>query len=356
MELPGWNNPAAVQSAHSLLEGGALLFFAALVVFDVWAHIDKKRERWLEPLGLICFAIAVVAEIAAYPYGKRNDELSNKTIASLMGRASQADERTGKLSVDLETEKTASRNAQTRLTNAQLRLMDELSAARDRQSVLTNEQIALTQASAQASRDLEAERKKRLLLAASLRDREACDQSGIFAQLDELPLPNLIFEFPSEREPRRMAEQIYAFWNQPPPAVRRRVDDDSIRPGIRMSAGWMRPDVSKLSATEYFAASRIFEKMKSDADSVIDLFVSALTRCGVEASHDGDSNLPLGSILIEVGEKPNHELEDALNELGPIRPTETRIVTPNGAVINMTMGTNRRPIPDEPIAVPNSKK
>lgn len=113
MTPPGWNNPAVVQAVHSWLEGAALLFFAALVVFDVWAHIDDKRERNLEAIGLICFAIAVLAEIAAYPYGKHNDELSNLKIASLnleaeraMERASKADERAARLEKDVENERT----------------------------------------------------------------------------------------------------------------------------------------------------------------------------------------------------------------------------------------------------------
>jgi hypothetical protein len=88
-----WNDPAAVQSIHAWLEGGALLFFAALVVFDVASHFaqDKKKERWLERIGLVCFAVAVLMEVAAYPYGKQNDELSSKSIAAANERASKAD-------------------------------------------------------------------------------------------------------------------------------------------------------------------------------------------------------------------------------------------------------------------------
>jgi len=112
MAFPGWNSPASVQAIHASLEGGAVLFFAALVLFDVLAHLAKDnsvREKYLERLGLACFAIAVLGEILAYPYSQRNDELSARETARLnleaekaMERASLADERASRFSKDAE--------------------------------------------------------------------------------------------------------------------------------------------------------------------------------------------------------------------------------------------------------------
>lgn len=102
MALPGWNSPSSVVEIHAALEAAALLFFAALVVFEVLAHFDKKRETLLERTALICFAVAVVAEICAYPYSRRNDTLaaeartvSEGNIAALNKEAGDARQKAG---------------------------------------------------------------------------------------------------------------------------------------------------------------------------------------------------------------------------------------------------------------------
>jgi hypothetical protein len=90
--IPDWNSLESVRRAHSDLEGAALVFFALLVLFDVLAHFsdDKRRERLFEKIGLCFFAIAVFAELLAYPYGQRNDSLSEQLIGSLDAKARQA--------------------------------------------------------------------------------------------------------------------------------------------------------------------------------------------------------------------------------------------------------------------------
>lgn len=90
--IPDWNSLESVRHTHSVLEFGALVFFALLVIFDALAHLSEsqKRERILEKIGLCFFAIAVLAEIAAYPYGQRNDTLSEALIGSLDAKARQA--------------------------------------------------------------------------------------------------------------------------------------------------------------------------------------------------------------------------------------------------------------------------
>ncbi len=64
MALPGWYSLPSVVDIHATLEGIAVAFFVALVVFDVLAHLNKKRELLLERIALVCFAIAVLAEVA----------------------------------------------------------------------------------------------------------------------------------------------------------------------------------------------------------------------------------------------------------------------------------------------------
>jgi hypothetical protein len=91
--IPDWNSLDSVRRAHSFLAGSALVFFALLVLFDTLAHLsaeDKRKETLLEKIGLCCFAVAVLAEIAAFPYGQRNDALSEKIIVSLSEKAATA--------------------------------------------------------------------------------------------------------------------------------------------------------------------------------------------------------------------------------------------------------------------------
>jgi hypothetical protein len=90
MALPGWESPSSVVTIHATLEASALIFFAALVVFDVSAHLNKRQELVLERLGLVCFGIAVLAEILAYPYSRRNDFLSEEITKQISARLADA--------------------------------------------------------------------------------------------------------------------------------------------------------------------------------------------------------------------------------------------------------------------------
>jgi hypothetical protein len=104
MALPGWSSPSLVREIHDFFERGALLFFAALVVFDVLAHFMTKLERVFEKIGLICFATAVIAEICAYPYSRRNDELSADALASSQREIATIEQANLQLRTDLEKE------------------------------------------------------------------------------------------------------------------------------------------------------------------------------------------------------------------------------------------------------------
>ena len=90
--IPDWNSLDSVRRAHSDLEAAALVFFALLVLFDILAHLstDDKKKTLLEKIGLCCFAIAVLAEVVAYPYGQRNDTLSGQIIGSLDSETREA--------------------------------------------------------------------------------------------------------------------------------------------------------------------------------------------------------------------------------------------------------------------------
>ncbi|MGD0909119.1 MAG: hypothetical protein ABSA96_16175 [Candidatus Acidiferrales bacterium] len=103
--LPDWNSLESVRRAHSHLEAASLVFFALLVVFEALAHLaeDEATERTLDKIGIVFFAVAVLAEIAAYPYGQRNDELAQQAIGSLDTKVKEAEGNASKAVSDSRT-------------------------------------------------------------------------------------------------------------------------------------------------------------------------------------------------------------------------------------------------------------
>ena len=132
--LPDWNSLDSVRRAHSDLEVTALVFFALLVVCEALVHLsdDKKTERRFEKISIVFFAIAVLAEIVAYPYGQRNDTLSEQIIGSLDGKARDALTKS-------ETALSHSNEAETKSSEA----VDKAGKAQEELRKATNEQLAL---------------------------------------------------------------------------------------------------------------------------------------------------------------------------------------------------------------------
>jgi hypothetical protein len=102
-----WNTLDSIRKVHNFLEGGALVFFALLVLFDVLAHLseDEKpvRAKLLERIGLWCFGVAVLSEIVAYPYSQRNDTLSSQQDAARRDKIAALDNSTQSLKTAAET-------------------------------------------------------------------------------------------------------------------------------------------------------------------------------------------------------------------------------------------------------------
>jgi len=110
--LLDWNSLDAVRRTHNYLEGGALLFFALLVLFDVLAHLsedqDHQRAKLLERIALWCFGLAVLAEIAAFPYSHRNDTLSGQQDSDQKAQIAKLENSTQRLKTDAENAKVRS--------------------------------------------------------------------------------------------------------------------------------------------------------------------------------------------------------------------------------------------------------
>ncbi len=130
--LPGWNSLDSARAVHSDLELAALVFFALLVLFDVLAHLsdDKNRERRFERIGLWFFGIAVIAELLAYPYGQRNDDLSAQVIGSLDTKAQNAADNASKALTDSKDAETKSGDAVDKAGKANLSSSNAIALAR----------------------------------------------------------------------------------------------------------------------------------------------------------------------------------------------------------------------------------
>ena len=54
-----------------------------MVLFDLLVHKEKEPKQRYATLALWSLGLAILAEICAYPYGERSDELSRREIAEL---------------------------------------------------------------------------------------------------------------------------------------------------------------------------------------------------------------------------------------------------------------------------------
>jgi hypothetical protein len=98
MFLPGWNSPDAVRRFHDTLEKSAFSLSALLLLLGTLKRFAKRRKKLFAEMGLVVSAIAVLAQIFVYWYGRRNDELSanamivaQKEIAKLNARSTEAE-------------------------------------------------------------------------------------------------------------------------------------------------------------------------------------------------------------------------------------------------------------------------
>ncbi len=159
---------------------------------------------------------------------------------------------------------------------------------------------------------LEAERRKRVELAASLLPRNFFDQSGALAKLADSPRITILFEYIVGREPKHMAEQInlvlaFLGW----PASRRRVAEDVIPDGVTISPGSEPPTSSVVETHEsWLRDMEIFKQQKSTAIHAAEALRDSLVKCGIDATVGSEGHgLPPDTLLISVGIKPKHAME-----------------------------------------------
>jgi hypothetical protein len=209
----------------------------------------------------------------------------------------------------------------------------------------------LREANNAADAKLEAEKTKRVRLAASLLPRRFWDQSGTIQKLAALNTKlTVVFEFIDDREATSAAQQIAMVfdllrWKY----MRRHVPETVIRDGITISPGAKPPAASERNTIP--ARMQEWIKQGRIARAASGALAKGLTNSGIEATVESgydDERFGPDTIVIRIGSKPNPVLEDALEELG--EPKSTAIA---GSFIH-TSG-NRVSIPDEDTVEPSKK-
>ena len=193
---------------------------------------------------------------------------------------------------------------------------------------------------------MEAEMRKPLALAASMLPRYFRDQSGAIKKLSGSPSVPVVFEYLDEREVTSIVEQInfVAFelgWK----SSRLRKHERFIEDGIKISPGEGLP--ARLpSDTNGMEQVRERDRELAVTMPLCKALTQALQDSGLDAElRPAPFSLPPNTILIMVGPRPNHTVEEAIKELAtPPSPTPF-----NG----LKMEGNRMPIPE---AAPEPKK
>src|SRR5881394_4114990 len=85
MILPGWNDLETAKSFHSFFNITALVMFGFLVLFEILEHTTKETERKskFSKLTILSLAIAIVAEVIAFPYSNRVEYLFGQEIQQM---------------------------------------------------------------------------------------------------------------------------------------------------------------------------------------------------------------------------------------------------------------------------------
>ncbi len=318
------------------------------VSVDFWGRVVTVLMALTALLGLLYFLGTVQQSRVSKKLRTAQEALSKAKDAQLV--ASMAKD---KLESDVKIAGVKAESDQK--IAAANRRSDEISATSNRQAAELNRQNLATDAK------LEEEKTKRLNLAASLLERTFADQSGAIARLTGIPPMEAVFEFPDEREPRKMAEQInFVLTNLHWTTSRRRRDNESTIPdGVTISLGMVG------NVEEFLPKGATIDERRKLVPRILGIpkeLRDVLRGSGIGAETGplmrAREDLPPSTVLIRVGPKPNPLVEETLRELGP-QPEPTPLSGNIGKMVKVAPGSSafikgaRTPIPEQK---PENKK
>jgi hypothetical protein len=298
----------------------ALFLFGVLLVAGLIGEYAKS-ERWkkhvrtFEMFVIIGVAGELLADGGIFLFSNHLQTTADLEIADLTKKAgdairdaASANERASKnereaaqLRSDAEGEKTARQSLQGEITKANGRVEQ------------------LRKANNEAAANLEQEKQKRLELAASLLDREFNDQSGAIGKLSRFGPISVVFEYLPEKEPTKMAEQINSVVNAVGwPSGARHGNEWSIRDGVTISLGFGTPPSPTSSGppADWRRWGDLVSGQEEETRNAAEVLREQLQADGIDARIGAPNELPIDTLVIQVGEKPNHALENAIRELG----------------------------------------
>jgi hypothetical protein len=267
-------------------------------------HRSLEHPKWVKWFGRIGLILVVIGVVGEWRCGAKLEDAHNTLhtfdMALLTGtqlEASEANERAGKLEKDA----------------AQLRKDATAEGLKVE---------GLRKANNEAASKLEEEVGKRMALAVSLLDRDFWNQSGAIGKLSAFHPVSVKFEFSDEHEVIRTVRQLSFVTGQLGwKSSRRRGFESSIRDGVTVSH------------------SHTFGAMQQEQilDSLCNKLKESLQDSGIDAVVGFSiGRLPAGTVLISVGAKPNHAVEEAIKELAephPISPLNGNVMGGNlGAI------------------------
>jgi hypothetical protein len=287
--------------------------------------IPRKRFWWIRIFEILAATLVVGGVggelyIAAYvPVAEsRLRTLSDSLVAQTTLSAARANERAGDISDRAD------------------KLAEILKTERRELEMVVAELTAEQKSAAADAANLEAEKKKRAELAASLLP---IDQTEASLRIRRIPGQSLIFEFISEHEPQRIAEEIhfvFSGWK----VFRRRANESLIPDGIDICIG-AKPPIESLLFIDPDAPRREYSEQRGATEAAANALLDGLRRSGIDAQIAGPfcraNELSPSPLLVRIGTKPNHVLEQTLNELG------SKLTM----IGKFAAGSNRALIPDE---------
>jgi hypothetical protein len=330
---------SALESAISALESDIRAFesssahwepwvwvFSALVVLGVVMELWVIQHDWREEME--SWAIWYFMDVTRFPSRPSMQKLRVEIASVVLISIGVA----GELAVGVEISHIngmiRDKTGEVRTKNAELRSKSDQLVALLQQQV-EEEKIAEGRAHREAAAKLEEEKGKRVELAASVLGREFTDQGEATDRLSQLSPVPVYFEFLSENEPKRIAEEMNFVLNAAG-WLTAKLPNEPLWDGVMIEVGSKASLPPTTASPEQLKAWDNKEKeLTSIALCDAKALVQILESQGIESSLGSSADpSPVGTLLVMIGANSNRAWERSLRELarkGKIRMVGDRL-------------------------------